>query len=75
MEKRTGVLKVWFPAPRMFGFITSFDGGKPEKFYFHASQTLSGKPGVGATVRFAVSPIRTGELPSAVEVELDGGAQ
>lgn len=68
--KSFGVLRTWVAA-RGFGFISVVDEkGALTKYFLHRSKVISGTPAVGAGVRFEVSPVREGELPSAVAAEI-----
>lgn len=68
--KQFGVLRSWVAA-RGFGFIAVVDEkGALAKYFLHRSKVISGTPTVGAGVRFDVSPVREGELPSAIAAEI-----
>lgn len=61
-----------------FGFIlvpNPEDERTPAKFFIHINRIISGAEyvAVGATVRFFVSPIREGKLPSAIDAEIVKG--
>jgi cold shock CspA family protein len=56
-----------------FGFIAVPNGTRsPQKFFLHISKIISGAENlaVNCTVRFSVSPIMEGALPSAIDVEV-----
>ena len=72
-EKLEGVLSTWI-AGRGFGFIVVVANNQPVKFYLHISKVVSGIPQVGSRVRFNVLAIREGNLPSAIDAEILGGA-
>lgn len=72
--KRKGQLCTWL-GQRGFGFIAvrESEDREQQKYFLHLSQIVSGKPVVGATCHFLVSPDKEGKLPSAIEVEIEGG--
>jgi cold shock CspA family protein len=58
---------------RGFGFIIVPNGTRtPRKFFLHISRVISGADNIaiGATVTFAVSDVKEGALPSAIDAEV-----
>jgi len=70
--KYEGTVSVYI-ARRKFGFII---GAAPDftRYFFHATQVKVGKPYVGAKCLFDIDPVREGANPSAMDVEIVGGA-
>jgi cold shock CspA family protein len=72
--KLIGTIHSFIPA-KGFGFIAVPNAnGIPARFFLHISRIISGAENlsVGATVKFSVSPIKEGNLPSAIDVEIVG---
>ena len=68
-QKHQGYITAYLPN-RGFGFLASSDPDNTTRFFFHISRITSGIPKIGAEASFAILPVREGNCPSAIDVEI-----